>query len=331
MVTQQAENQGNSRTGGAYRLPPDAPRYQTIWKEPEKHDAATARIPGTSFSLLFEHQPEMTVGKASLVLVGVVAAATVTMLVLHSGRLGSRSPEPSVVLPPSSNSVVSSAAVPPADPTVPHQPERETQEDAGAREPLSDRKGLEKIRKELEELKQMLPPGPGVLDKRIDEVHTRQLLEAGFTQERIDWMRQQSAEINQARERANAQNRQLGIRDPFYLAYKADESLGLRTVLSEEEFVRYRQAIRQPTDVLVTKVYDAHAAQAAGIVPGDHLIRYDGRRVFNYHELNALSETTTNANVVVEVLRDGQSLTFVLPRGEIGLRGPIVGGAPIRP
>lgn len=265
----------------------------------------------------------MTRGTFSLLLVGAAAGAIATFLIRHSGDLRSRSQESLAIAPSAIGSglVTSSAATAPVDSTEQYPPEPEARVDVEVIKPLLTR----------EEMAQLLSKGREALDKRIEEVHTNQLLAAGFTQERVDWMRQQLAELQQARERASVENRLQGIRDPFELAYKADETLELRSVLTEEEFIRYRQAIRQPTDVTVTKIYDSYPAQAAGIVPGDHIVRYDGQRVFNYHELNARSVTTANASVVVEVLRNGQSMTFVMPRGELGLRGPIVGGAPIKP
>ena len=55
-------------------------------------------------------------------------------------------------------------------------------------------------------------------------------------------------------------------------------------------------------------------------------MNYAGQRVFNVGELNNLTfEGTPGESVVVDVVRDGQQLQLVVPRGPIG-----IGGGPFR-
>jgi S1-C subfamily serine protease len=62
--------------------------------------------------------------------------------------------------------------------------------------------------------------------------------------------------------------------------------------------------------------------EKAGLRAGDEVVSYAGQRVFNVGELNSLTfEGTPGESVVVDVVRDGQQLQLVVPRGPIGIGG----------
>ena len=49
---------------------------------------------------------------------------------------------------------------------------------------------------------------------------------------------------------------------------------------------------------------------------------YNGRRIFDMRELNALTLVgTPGESVVIDVRRDGQNLQLVMPRGPLGVTG----------
>jgi serine protease Do len=74
--------------------------------------------------------------------------------------------------------------------------------------------------------------------------------------------------------------------------------------------------------VNVQSVLASSPAERVGLRPGDEILAYNGKRVFDARELNALTlEGTAGESVVVDVRRDGQPLQLVLPRGPLGITG----------
>ena len=66
----------------------------------------------------------------------------------------------------------------------------------------------------------------------------------------------------------------------------------------------------------------ARRPSARASQPGDEIVAYDGKRVFDVGELNALTlEGTPGESVVVDVRRDGQNVQLVMPRGPLGITG----------
>lgn len=65
-------------------------------------------------------------------------------------------------------------------------------------------------------------------------------------------------------------------------------------------------------------------ADSVGIRPGDRILSYGNKRLFNIGELMALEMESSGSasNAVVMVERDGQQLQFVVPGGALGVRTP---------
>ena len=62
------------------------------------------------------------------------------------------------------------------------------------------------------------------------------------------------------------------------------------------------------------------AGAVAGLQEDDQIISYAGQRVFDISDLQTLTQTGTEGQTVfVEVLRDDQSVTLRMPRGQIGI------------
>ncbi len=103
----------------------------------------------------------------------------------------------------------------------------------------------------------------------------------------------------------------------------------LENQLGESMYDSYLYASGRPNRVSVTSVFPSAQAGIAGIVSGDHIIRYDNQRIYNGF---GLREATTGGNagdtVALEVERDGKTIQFYLVRGPLGIRMNSVSVAP---
>ena len=95
----------------------------------------------------------------------------------------------------------------------------------------------------------------------------------------------------------------------------------LRERLGESAYDAYLYASGQTNRVAVSSVLATAQAGQAGIKSGDHILRYDSQRIYNWMDLRA---ATTSGNITdtvpVEVERDGETLQFYLARGPLGIR-----------
>jgi hypothetical protein len=103
----------------------------------------------------------------------------------------------------------------------------------------------------------------------------------------------------------------------------------LENQLGESMYDSYLYASGRPNRVSVTSVFPSAQAGIAGIVSGDHIIRYDNQRIYNGFDLR---EATTGGNagdtIALEVERDGKTIQFYLVRGPLGIRMNSVSVAP---
>lgn len=96
----------------------------------------------------------------------------------------------------------------------------------------------------------------------------------------------------------------------------------LREELGDTTYEQYLGATGRPTSVTVSSVIGSSPAQAAGLQPGDEILRYAGERVFSMTDLNlATMDGTPGNNVVVDIVRDGVPMQVVIPRGPLGITG----------
>jgi C-terminal processing protease CtpA/Prc len=109
---------------------------------------------------------------------------------------------------------------------------------------------------------------------------------------------------------------------------RSDVDSMLRSELGDGDYERYLQAVGRPTEVIVFDVFANSAAEQAGMRTGDRIVGYDGRRVFGISEITPLAlHGDPDAPVVVDILRDGQPIQLVVPRGPLGIMGSV--GTPI--
>lgn len=142
---------------------------------------------------------------------------------------------------------------------------------------------------------------------------------AGFTPERAAWIAAREAELQfemlQARHDAERSGNYGGYRELMM-----NRDAAFRDEIGEADFERYLEATGRSTAIAVGSVMDASPAQAAGLRPGDEIVRYAGQRVYDIGDLNRLTlEGRAGETVYVEVLRDGMPMQLALPRGPVGI------------
>jgi hypothetical protein len=95
---------------------------------------------------------------------------------------------------------------------------------------------------------------------------------------------------------------------------------GLRDEIGDDNYDLLLYATGMNNRVIVSDVLRASPAMEAGILPGDVLVRYDGRRIFNRFELKiATSEGKAGSTVALDLVRAGEPLRIYAPRGPLGV------------
>jgi predicted metalloprotease with PDZ domain len=108
-----------------------------------------------------------------------------------------------------------------------------------------------------------------------------------------------------------------------------DEEDALKGRLGDSAYDAYLYASGQSNRVAVSSVLATAPAGVAGILAGDHILRYDNQRIYSGLELRqATTGGNANDSVPVEVERDGQIMEFYLIRGPLGIRMNSVSVAP---
>jgi hypothetical protein len=105
-----------------------------------------------------------------------------------------------------------------------------------------------------------------------------------------------------------------------YRAEVRDLRQDLRDEIGDDNYDLLLYATGMNNRVIVSGVLRASPAMDAGILPGDVLLRYDGRRIFNRFELKrATTEGKAGSTVALDVVRAGESLRIYAPRGPLGV------------
>ncbi|MDH3387295.1 MAG: PDZ domain-containing protein, partial [Gammaproteobacteria bacterium] len=117
------------------------------------------------------------------------------------------------------------------------------------------------------------------------------------------------------------------LREEMRRLDSSEESL--REQLGDSAYDAYLYASGQPNRVAVTSVLASAQAGQAGIVAGDHILRYDSQRIYNWRDLRTATTSGDITDVVeVEIERDGETLRFYLARGPLGIRMDSLSVAP---
>jgi hypothetical protein len=166
---------------------------------------------------------------------------------------------------------------------------------------------------EMAEMRTRVRGDPGERREEAERRFVERLVGVGFTPDRAEWITRRTEELRMEALQAQYEAQRGG---------RPAEPKTLRAELGDVDYERYLQADGRPTAIPVRDVLASSPAERSGLQPGDEIVAYGGKRVFDMGELNALTlEGVPGESVVVDVRRNGQSLQLVMPRGPLGVTG----------
>ncbi len=148
-----------------------------------------------------------------------------------------------------------------------------------------------------------------------------QLIAAGFAPDQAQGLIDRESQIRLEIMNASYEARRQG--ETFNpLGVQQALQMELRAELGDDGYARYLEATSQPTSVGVAEVLENSAGQLAGLQAGDEIVGYNGERVFNLLDLQALTFAgEPGETVAVDVMRDGQPMQLYISRGPLGITG----------
>lgn len=148
-----------------------------------------------------------------------------------------------------------------------------------------------------------------------------QLQQAGFTAGEAEWIARRESELQMAALQARYEAGQSGDTSAWWQS-RGEMEETLRAELGEAGYERYLEASGRSTAITVGSVIESSPAERAGLMPGDRITRYGGERVFSMTDLTRQTmDGTAGQQVVVDIVRDGQPMQVVMPRGPLGISG----------
>jgi hypothetical protein len=146
------------------------------------------------------------------------------------------------------------------------------------------------------------------------------LVAAGFPPDRAAWIEHRTSELRMQALQAQYDAQRQGKPFDSGQAFNGDGTL--RSELGDNDYERYLKAMGRPTSVGIQGVLASSPGERAGLKPGDEILAYDGKRVFDLRDLNTLTfEGTAGESVTVSVRREGQTVHLTMPRGPLGIVG----------
>jgi C-terminal processing protease CtpA/Prc len=153
------------------------------------------------------------------------------------------------------------------------------------------------------------------------EGRIERLIEAGFLPSQASMIARRESELQMQSLRTRYEAERSG--DPVdYWRNRNASNVTLRQELGDADFERYLIANNRSTSITVSSVIESSPAQSAGLQPGDEIVRYDGERVFSMSDLTRQTmDGAAGQNVIVDIMRNGNPMQIVLPRGPVGISG----------
>jgi hypothetical protein len=105
------------------------------------------------------------------------------------------------------------------------------------------------------------------------------------------------------------------------MAEIARQRVSMRDEIGDDAYDRYLAALGHPNRVRVDEVFVDSPAFQAGLQAGDVVLRYGEARIFVPSDLvGETHDGTAGETVRLEILRGGERLEVVVPRGPLGVR-----------
>jgi len=107
------------------------------------------------------------------------------------------------------------------------------------------------------------------------------------------------------------------------------QAVNLRNALGDSDYDRFLYKTHLNNRVKVMSVMPGSAAEQAGIQKNDIILDYNDERIFNWNELKkATAGGNRNEQVTIDVSRNGELFSLIIPRGPLGIR---LGAARVAP
>jgi len=147
------------------------------------------------------------------------------------------------------------------------------------------------------------------------------LIEAGFLPSQASMIVQRESELQMESIKARYEAEKSGDSSEYW-RNRTSSSATIRQELGDADYERYLTANGRSTNVAVSSVIESSPAQSAGLQAGDEIVRYAGERVFSMTDLTRETMNgTAGQTVVVDIMRNGNPMQIVMPRGPVGISG----------
>ena len=105
----------------------------------------------------------------------------------------------------------------------------------------------------------------------------------------------------------------------------------IKSELDEDSYAAYLYAAGLPNRVTVESVLASSTANNAGILAGDHILRYANKRIYNWQDLReATTQGDINETVPVKIIRNDKVMEVYVQRGPLGIRMSSISADPNR-
>lgn len=164
---------------------------------------------------------------------------------------------------------------------------------------------------------------PGGMEwlRNYQERRVTRMIEGGFSEDEARRILQQESEASFKAMKAVWESQRNGESVDMFGPSVSPQSI-LRNEMGDDAYARYLEVQGQPTAVRITQVLSGSPGNDAGLQPGDQLVSYNGRRLFDVGDLrHQTMQGEPGQDVVIEVVRDGVRMQLTVPRGPIGITG----------
>ena len=232
------------------------------------------------------------------------------------------------------------------NPTNEQQVSTTTSNTTGVFKTVSDQQRLLRLENELQQLKQRLQlleeqatslsepetvESPDELtssdeaEDAAEPLSKNNLVRAGVSEELASDILRRIGE----QEYKRLQLRDLAIRDGSFRSgqyYKELRQLNLNNIdlrneIGDEFYDRYLYQTGQNNRVAVSSIMSGSPAEQIGIQNGDVILKYNNQKIFDWKEIRQVTaKGELGEYVMVDILRDGEVINMMLPRGPMGVK-----------